>query len=151
MTAIEKKAINRSRVDDWHSVQGHRSQSRPRGNIGRQFEVRIQAFQRARKVLNWPRLYRFVQARKLNCTRHAEAINKRCHAQMRFIVNNRLTRQKADVLARQGDGVAFHRAYSMAADIAFHSAIYKASGNHMLTYLGGNIAEVMFRQVRDIS
>lgn len=70
---------------------------------------------------------------------------------MRFIVNNRLTWQKADVLARQGDGIALHRAYSMAADIAFHSAIYKASGNHMLTYLGGNIAEVMFRQVRDIS
>ncbi len=47
-------------------------------------------------------------------------------------------------LMRDGD-----RDFSIAADIAFHSAIYKASGNHMLTYLGGNIAEVMFRQVRE--
>lgn len=38
---------------------------------------------------------------------------------------------------------------SIAADIAFHSAIYKASGNHMLTYLGGTISEMMARQVRE--
>ncbi|WP_421696271.1 FadR/GntR family transcriptional regulator [Aestuariivirga sp.] len=40
-------------------------------------------------------------------------------------------------------------AYSISCDIAFHSAIYKASGNRMLSYLGSMISEMMARQVRE--
>ena len=49
-----------------------------------------------------------------------------------------------DILVASGD-----RNYSISCDIAFHSAIYRASGNHMLTYLGGTITEMMARQVEE--
>lgn len=41
------------------------------------------------------------------------------------------------------------RAYSISCDIAFHSAIFRASGNRMLTYLGSMISEMMARQVQE--
>lgn len=49
-----------------------------------------------------------------------------------------------DILVAGGD-----RAYSISCDIAFHSAIFKASGNRMLTYLGSMISEMMARQVQE--
>ncbi len=41
------------------------------------------------------------------------------------------------------------RAYSISCDISFHSAIFRASGNRMLTYLGSMISEMMARQVQE--
>ena len=41
------------------------------------------------------------------------------------------------------------RAHSISSDIAFHTAIFKASGNRMLTYLGSMISEMMARQVQE--